>query len=380
MTFRFAQFFLLGFFLFSFVLTALPLPVSAAGLIPCGRSVDDPSTSNIETERCTICHIIVGGKGIMDWGLRIMTYVAIAIIVAMAVFYIVSAGSEEMMTTAKGGIKAALVGFAVMLGAWLIISTTLRIFSATIPGLTMTSGGFEFSCGATAGTGVAVGTGTGAASGTNVPNTGVPNASVPSTNGNTGTVSTALTCGVDPVAEKQRINNGGTVCNNSGVCPSCNTSAFETFIQNYGNAAGIPLAFIRGLIARESTCNPNAERLDTDGTRSCGLMGVNTRSSSYTCDQLKNPDTGIKEGVRILQTAFTSARSLTTRYGSRVTVEELAAAIHNAGYGQSTTSVDCSTSSGWLTIPKWGCPINPGTAQFNACNIKNYACNVGSCR
>ncbi|MDO8565881.1 MAG: hypothetical protein Q7S04_01695 [Candidatus Moranbacteria bacterium] len=154
MTFRFARFFLLGFFFFSLAVTAIPSPTLAAGLIPCGRSTDDPSTTTInETDKCTICHIIVGGQGIMDWGLKVMTFVAIAVIVAMAVLYIVSAGNDGMMTTAKGGIKAAFIGFAVMLGAWLIISTTIRIFSATIPGLDITSNGFSFSCNTTSSAG-----------------------------------------------------------------------------------------------------------------------------------------------------------------------------------------------------------------------------------
>lgn len=363
MTFRFARLFLLGFFLFSLALTALPTPTFAVSLIPCGRSGADATTA--ERAPCTICHVITGGQRIMDWGLRIMTFAAIAIIVAMAIFYIVSTGNEGMMSTAKSGITAALVGFAVMLGAWLIVNTTLRIFSATVPGLGIVSNGFSFTCDTSSSAGTAR-------------SIGVPDAATGATG--TGASTGGATC-ADPDSEKQRINSGGTVCNNSGSCPSCNTSAFDTYITSYGSAAGISPGFIRGLIARESSCVPTQSRAESNGTQSCGLMMVNTpSSSSYTCDQLKDPETGIREGVRILAAAFASARSLSTQYGSRVTVEELAAAIHNAGAGQSAASVDCSTGSGWQTIPKWGCPINPGTAQFNACSIKSYACNVGTCR
>lgn len=356
MTFRSAHFFLLGFFFLSLALAALPTPTFAVSLIPCGRSGADATAA--ERAPCTICHIITGGQRIMDWGLRIMTFAAIAVIVAMAIFYIVSTGNEGMMTTAKSGITAAFVGFAVMLSAWLIINTTLRIFSANIPGLVVTSNGFGFSCdtSSSAGTAAAV-------------------SSSPSSAPVTG----GAAC-TDPNSEKLRINSGGTVCNNSGACPSCNTSAFDTYITSYGNAAGISLGFIRGLIARESSCVPSKEKSESNGTKSCGLMMVNTSSSAYTCEQLKDPETGIREGVRILAAAFTSARSLSAQYGARVTVEELAAAIHNAGAGQSAASVDCSAGTGWPTIPKWGCPINPGTAEFNACRIKNYACNVGACR
>jgi hypothetical protein len=136
-----ARLFLFGFFVFSLAPVALPLPAEAA-LVPCGRS----SGTAAEMAPCTVCHLVVGGKGLIDYGLKTMTFVAIAIIVAMAILYIVSTGDEGMMGTAKNGIKAALIGFAVMLGAWLIVNTTLRILSAQIPGLTNTGGAFSFTC------------------------------------------------------------------------------------------------------------------------------------------------------------------------------------------------------------------------------------------
>lgn len=115
-------------FFFSLVLTSLPLPTSAASIIPCGRTGADATAE--EKVPCTLCHIVIGGKRIIDYGLKIMTVVAIAVIVAMAIFYIVSTGDEGMMTTAKGGIKAAFIGFAVMLGAWLLVNVTLMVLSA----------------------------------------------------------------------------------------------------------------------------------------------------------------------------------------------------------------------------------------------------------
>lgn len=350
------RFFFLGLFIFSFFITAA-FPFSAnAAIVPCGRNENDPDTAIDETKPCTICHLVIGGKKVIDWGLKVMTYVAIAIIVAMAILYIVSTGNQGLMTTAKGGIMAALAGFAVMLGAWLIVRTTLRIIASdssgnvNIPGLVINSTGFGFTCDTTS----LAGTGTGGAGG-----------------GGGG----AVCENVD--AAKQRLNSGGTVCNNSGSCPSCNTAPFDTYIQKY--AGNVPLALIKGLIARESSCVPTKEKAESNGTKSCGLMMVNTSMSSYSCEQLKDPETGIKEGMRILTDAYLAAQVKKSLYGNTVTVNELAAAIHNAGDGQSAQSVDCSPSTGWPVIPKWGCPINPGSAQFNACAIRNYACNVGAC-
>lgn len=124
-----------------------PVPVEAAGLVPCGKSSGDAS----ETAPCTVCHIIVGGNGLITWGLRIMTIIAITVLFAMAVLYVVSAGDQGLMQTAKGGIWAALIGFGVMLAAWLIVNIVLTILVDTndankpLGGL-INNGAFQFSC------------------------------------------------------------------------------------------------------------------------------------------------------------------------------------------------------------------------------------------
>ncbi|MFZ2187075.1 MAG: hypothetical protein WAV46_00365, partial [Candidatus Moraniibacteriota bacterium] len=68
-------------------------------------------------------------------------------IVAMAIFYIVSTGDEGMMSTAKSGIKAAMIGFAVMLSAWLIVNIVLTLLVNTqfLSGIKQ-NGVFTFSC------------------------------------------------------------------------------------------------------------------------------------------------------------------------------------------------------------------------------------------
>ena len=142
MTSHLTRFFFLGLLVFSFLGTA-PLPATAAGLVPCGRTIGTAE----EQQPCTVCHIVVLGNNIVAYGLKLMTYAGLAVIVAMAIFYIVSTGDEGMMKTAKSGITAALIGFAVLLGAWLIVNTTLRILSVDkIEGLTISSSGFGFTC------------------------------------------------------------------------------------------------------------------------------------------------------------------------------------------------------------------------------------------
>ena len=360
--------------IFSIVLVSMPLffipvPALAAGLVPCGRSVDDVSTPNVnESDVCTLCHIFIGGVGLIEWGMGIMVVIGIALIMISGIIYIISVGDTGKMSHAKGMIGKVLGGLALILCGWLIVNTIINVLASDDMGIGIQKENwYTFTCDSKS-------------TATTIAGNTAPGAAVGGATAAPGAAGGGAAACAAPDSEKTRMNSGGTVCNSSGVCPACNTSAFDTFITSYGNTAGISLGLIRGLIARESSCVSTAEKSESNGTKSCGLMMVNTTSSTYTCEQLKDPETGIREGVRILKAAFVSAQSLKPQYGNTVTVEELAAAIHNAGAGQSAKSVDCSSATGWPTIPKWGCPINPGTAEFNACRIKNYACNVGACR
>lgn len=156
MTFSLSRAFLLFFIALTVGFSSVPFFAYAAAepsapLVPCGRNQNFPGTPENETDPCTICHIVVGGKGIIDWGIRIMTTVAITVLFAMAVLYVVSAGDEGLMGTAKSGIKAALIGFAIMLAAWLMVNITLTVLVDTTDtekplGGLVSNGAFTFSC------------------------------------------------------------------------------------------------------------------------------------------------------------------------------------------------------------------------------------------
>ncbi len=158
MTYRFSGAFFLLLFVFSLQLFAIPQPTEA-GLVPCGRTPNpanqngdpDLSTPINESAPCTVCHLVVGSQGLIAWGLKVMTFIAVAVIVAMAILYIVSAGNEGLMSTAKSGITASLIGFAVMLGAWLIVSTVINTLADTqdpskVLSTLQSQGTFRFTC------------------------------------------------------------------------------------------------------------------------------------------------------------------------------------------------------------------------------------------
>ena len=131
-------------------LALMPLDARAASLVPCGKSAS-AGVPAAEQAPCTICHVVVAGNGLITWGLGIMSVIAITVMFAMAVLYVVSAGDQGMMQTAKGGIMAAFIGFGVMLSAWLIVNIVLTILvdptdmSKPLGGL-VSNGTFSFSC------------------------------------------------------------------------------------------------------------------------------------------------------------------------------------------------------------------------------------------
>lgn len=98
---------------------------SSKGLIPCG---------NPGQEACTLCHFVIGFHNLIEFLLKLAVTAALAGIFFAGVMYIISSGDETMMTSAKNFAKASVVGFTVVLGAWLIVNVTMWALSAK-PGL-----------------------------------------------------------------------------------------------------------------------------------------------------------------------------------------------------------------------------------------------------
>lgn len=323
-----------GFFFLSLIFTTIPLSADAA-LVPCGRNAGTVA----EMAPCTLCHIIIGGKGIIDWGLGIMTVVAIAVIVAMAIFYIVSIGNEGMMSTAKSGIKASLVGFAVILSAWLIVNVvlTLLVNNDFLSGIKQGSM-FTFTCDTTSST---------------------------VTNGTTGTGAT------------------GTEGATGGSLP-VGCTAYQSDFATASDVSGVPANLLQSIASAESSCDPNK----TSSTGSCGLMQLTPATVGVSCQDLKDdPKKSIQLAANYLKTlqgnlnAYNETFDIGNSFalsGSTVTVQSAnydggnddLIASYNAGSGNRSNaggqkgpfmvSTDCPAISGGKSIPAWQCPINPG--------------------
>lgn len=113
--------------LFSFVFFS-PL-TTHAGVVPCGLNEDDLSLDGDQTAPCTICHLIVGTLNIFNWLKNILIIATVTAFMIGGIMYIVSTGSEQAITTAKNLIKSSLIGFAIVLMAWLCVNVTMWLVS-----------------------------------------------------------------------------------------------------------------------------------------------------------------------------------------------------------------------------------------------------------
>lgn len=115
----------------SFVSADVSTPVPTwTGVVPCGRNSNDAKTPEDESAPCTLCHLIVGFQRLVQYGMYMVVTLALVGIFCAGVMYIVSTGDENMMTQAKGFLKVSLIGFSVVIGAWLIVNVTMWVLGA----------------------------------------------------------------------------------------------------------------------------------------------------------------------------------------------------------------------------------------------------------
>ncbi|MFA4817901.1 MAG: pilin [Parcubacteria group bacterium] len=96
------------------------------GIVPCGRNTGTAE----EMAPCTLCHLVVGFQRLVQYGMYMVVSLALVGIFFAGVMYMVSTGDENMMTQAKGFLKVSLIGFAVVIGGWLIVNVTMWVLGA----------------------------------------------------------------------------------------------------------------------------------------------------------------------------------------------------------------------------------------------------------
>ena len=174
----------------------------------------------------------------------------------------------------------------------------------------------------------------------------------------------------------------GNVCAGS-VCTAlsgCNYQPYLSMIKQEAERIGVDYKIVIVTMCKESKASPNAQGVNRgDGVRTtydCGLMQTN---QLIPCNaQTLDPLTNIKEGITKLKIAIAGQRI----YPGVPTLAGAFASYNCCANGTppNAPSADCNAQSGFDTaIPKWACPINPGTSASNMCAVKAYSCELVAC-
>ena len=95
--------------------------VATSAIIQCGRSGQS---------MCTLCDLIKGFQNIIKYIMGIAIVVALASFTWSGSVYVTSFGDPKSIEAAKGGMKNALIGIAIILTAWILVNTVLFFLGA----------------------------------------------------------------------------------------------------------------------------------------------------------------------------------------------------------------------------------------------------------
>lgn len=105
----------------------------SAGLVPCGRHINDPNTVWNECAPCNLCSMALMGQLTVEFMVKIAAVAATVAIIFGGFLYIFAAGRNDLMAKAKSMIKYTLLGFVVVFVAWAAVDTILAAFGYIRP-------------------------------------------------------------------------------------------------------------------------------------------------------------------------------------------------------------------------------------------------------
>jgi hypothetical protein len=101
------------------VLFSLPVLTFAAGVVPCGGNGE---------EACQACYLVELGSNLLGWFIGIISSIIFLVFVIGGLKMVMSGGSEGGVSEAKGMMTNAVIGFVIVLSAWLVVDTVLKMF------------------------------------------------------------------------------------------------------------------------------------------------------------------------------------------------------------------------------------------------------------
>jgi hypothetical protein len=106
---------------------------NSAGLIPCGRHVNDPATAWNECDKCSFCHMAFSLQLILDFLIKIVGVAALLAIVFGQLLAMTAVGQTDMMVKIKAALWQALIGYAYVVAAWMVVNAILVAVGYTNP-------------------------------------------------------------------------------------------------------------------------------------------------------------------------------------------------------------------------------------------------------
>ncbi len=97
----------------------------SGGLIPCGKSCEDPDTAWDERRPCDLCSLFLMGQILIEFMVKLSGAAAMIAIAIGGFLYVFAAGSQSSIEKAKSMIKYTLLGFVIVFIAWAIVDSIL---------------------------------------------------------------------------------------------------------------------------------------------------------------------------------------------------------------------------------------------------------------
>lgn len=103
--------------IFALVVLAVPISLLAqTPLVPC------------EGDACNVCHVVELGQNILTWLISIIAVVIALVFAIGGLKMVMAGGNTEQVTSATKMMTNAVIGFVILLGAWLIVDTVIKTF------------------------------------------------------------------------------------------------------------------------------------------------------------------------------------------------------------------------------------------------------------
>ena len=101
-------------------------PEEKGGLVPCGRSCDDPDTSKNECDPCQFCDFFVMINNIIRFVMfTLVPVVAVLMLIIGGVMFFFAGAKPAILIQAKGIITSVVIGLIIIFAAWVIVNTVL---------------------------------------------------------------------------------------------------------------------------------------------------------------------------------------------------------------------------------------------------------------